>query len=126
MKGRKRMNREEERKRIDDEQKRVEEMRMREERKVEKKWRWQEVWERRRKIIKRKYFVCRGFGHIAHHCRNMESRQEERPRQRSLNKFEILRSIVMNIGEKGREEISKDRKTILKEERLKKEKSVKV
>ena len=32
----------------------------------------------------------------------------------------------MNIGEKSREEISKDRKTILKEERLKKEKSVNV
>ena len=32
----------------------------------------------------------------------------------------------MNIEEKSRENISKDRKTILKEERLKKEKSVKV
>ena len=32
----------------------------------------------------------------------------------------------MNIGEKSREDISKDRKTILREERFKKEKSVKV
>ena len=43
MKGEKIINRDEERKRVDDKQKRVEEIRMREERKAEKKWRWQEA-----------------------------------------------------------------------------------
>jgi len=71
-------------------------------------------------------FVYGGFGYITHHCRNLESKQEEEPIQRFSNKFEVLRSRVMNIGEKSREDISKDRKTILREERFKKEKSVKV
>ena len=77
-------------------------------------------------MIKRKYFVCGGFRHIAYYCRNVKSIQEKRLIQRSLNKFEVLRSNIMNIEEKSREKTSEYRKTILKEERLKKEKSVKV
>ena len=82
--------------------------------------------DKKRVMIKRKCFVCEGFRYIAYYCRNVESRQEERPIQRSLNLFKVLRSNMINIEEKSRENISKDRKTILKEERLKKEKSVKV
>ena len=74
----------------------------------------------------RKCFVYRDFGHIVYYCRNMKSKQEERPIQRSSNKFEVLRSRVINIGERSGKEIRKDRKTILKEERLKKEKLVEV
>jgi len=44
----------------------------------------------------------------------------------SSNKFEVLKSRVMNIGEESGREIEKNRKTILREERLKKEKLVEV
>jgi len=56
----------------------------------------------------------------------MASRQEEKLIQRSLNKFEVLKSKVMNIGEDSGREIRKDGKTILREERLKKVKPVDV
>jgi len=56
----------------------------------------------------------------------VENRQEKGPTQRSLNKFEVLKSRVMNIGEKSERETGKDRKTILREERLKKEKTIEV
>jgi len=73
-------------------------MRIQEEKKVEKEWRQQEIWKRRREenrqkvMEERKCFVCRGFGHIAHHYRNME---EEGSVQMPSNRFEVLRSIVM-------------------------------
>ena len=54
----------------------------------------------------------------------MEKRQKERLIQRFLNKFEVLKSRVMNVGEGSKREIRKDKKMILKEERLKKEKLV--
>jgi len=82
--------------------------------------------------MERKCFVCRGFGNITCHCRNVGSRQEERPIQRSLNKFEVLKSRVINISQGSEEKISKDRKMILREKRLKegkkekKEKTVEV
>ena len=78
-----------------------------------------------RAMIERKCF-CRGFGHIACYCRNVESRQKEEPTQRSLNKFEVLKSRVMNVGKDNGREIRKDRKTILREEKLKKKKPVEV
>ena len=74
----------------------------------------------------RKCFVCRCFGHIVHNCRNMENGREERSILILLNKFKILRSKVMNIEKCGGRKISKDRKTILREEKLKREKSVEV
>jgi len=49
---------------------------MKEERRVKKEWRQQKEWERRRQenrkrvMIQRKYFVCGGFGHITHNCKN--------------------------------------------------------
>jgi len=46
--------------------------------------------------------------------------------QMPSNKFEVLKSKVMNIGEESGKKIEKDRKSILKEERLKKEKPVEV
>ena len=57
-------------------------------------------------------FVC--------YYRNMENRQEKRLVPRSLNKFKALKSRVMNIEQGSGREIRKDRKTILREERLKK------
>ena len=56
----------------------------------------------------------------------MKSRREEGLTQMSSNKFEVLKSKVMNIREESGKEIEKDRKTILNEERLKKEKPVEV
>jgi len=55
----------------------------------------------------------------------MKNRQEEKPIQRFLNKFEVLKSRVMNIEKESRREIRKDRKTILRKERLKERKKKK-
>ena len=43
-----------------------------------------------------------------------------------LNRFEVLKSKVMNIGEGSGKEIGKNRKTILRKEKLKKKKAVEV
>jgi len=56
----------------------------------------------------------------------VENKQEEEPIQRFLNKFEVLKDRVTNIGENSRREIRKDRKTVLREKGAKKEKLVKV
>jgi len=40
--------------------------------------------------------------------------------QRFLNKFKVLSSRVVNKGERSGEEMKKDRKTVLREERKKK------
>ena len=45
--------------------------------------------------------------------------EEEGSVQMSLNKFEVLRSRVMQRGEGGRGEVRKDRKEILREKRVK-------
>ena len=83
-------------------------MRIREERKTEKKWRQQKAQERRRErnrkivIQKRKYFICRGFEHIAQYCRNRRKIEENRRAEvggpkhwLSNNKFEVLTSKVI-------------------------------
>jgi len=69
------------------------------------------------------FFVCGGFGHITHNCRNG---REGGSIPMFSNKFEVLKSRVINIGEGSGIEIEKNRKTILREERLKKEKLVEV
>ena len=71
---------------------------------------------------KRKYFVYGGFGHITCYYRNMESKREKRSTLMSLNKFEVLASRVMNMGILSKGEERKDRKIILRKERLKEEK----
>ena len=73
--------------------------------------------------MERKCFVCRGFGHITHNCGNGG---EGRSIPMFSNKFEVLKSRVMNIREESGREIEKNRKTILREEILKKEKLVEV
>jgi len=78
-------------------------------------------------MIERKYFVCGRFGHITYNYRNEESKREKRSTLILSNKFEVLRSRVMNIEEESRREIKKkNRKMILREERAKKEKLVEV
>jgi len=47
-------------------------------------------------MIERKCFVYKRFGHIACHCRNVG---EERSISMSSNKFEVLKSRVMNKEE---------------------------
>ena len=74
----------------------------------------------------RKCFGCGGFRHITHYYRNIKSKQEEEPTQKSLNKFEAIKDRVMNIEKESGKIIGKNRKTILKEEKLKKKKSVEV
>jgi len=71
----------------------------------------------------RKCFGCGGFGHITCNCRN--AKEEELILMLS-NKFEVLKSRLMQRGEDSGRETSKDRKTILREERAKREESVEV
>jgi len=66
-------------------------------------------------IKERKYFVCEGFRHIAHHCRNIK---EEEPIQIPSNKFEVLKDRIIQRGEESGREVGKD-KIILREERAK-------
>ena len=97
-------------------------MKRREEKKAEKEWRYQEMRERKRKenrqraMEKRKCFGCRGFGHMASHCRNGEKGE---PVLVSSNKFEVLKVRVMQRGEGSSKEVAKDRRKILREEKAK-------
>jgi len=78
------------------------------------------MWERRREenrqkaMEKRKCFACREFGHMAYSCRNVE---EKRLAQVPSDKFEVLRSRVMQIVEGSEREAVKDRREMLREER---------
>ena len=115
---------EEKKKRINKEWRKVEKMGVQEERRAEKEQRRQEIQKRRREenrqraMEERKCFVCRGFEHIAYHCRNVE---EEGSVQMLSNKFEVLRSKVIQRGEGSGGEVQKDRKEILREEKAKRE-----
>ena len=75
---------------------------------------------RKRAIRERRYFVCGIFGHMARYCRN---REEKRGSLMPQNKFEVLKDRVMQRGEGSGKEVGKDRKEILKEERVKKGKT---
>jgi len=99
-------------------------MRIKEERRTEKKWKRQEELERRkekrRQIVmeERKCFACGEFGHIAYSCRNVG---KEELTQVSSNRFEVLKVRVMQREEGSSKEVAKDRKEILREERAKRE-----
>jgi len=56
-------------------------------------------------------FRCGSFEHIACHCRNGE---EEGSVQMPSNRFEVLRSKVIQREEGSGSEVEKDRKTTLK------------
>ena len=74
---------------------------------------------RKRAIRERRCFVCGIFGHMAHYCRN---RKEDKGLvQVPKNKFEILNDRVIQRGKESGKEVGKDRREILKEERVKKE-----
>ena len=76
-------------------------------------------------MIERKYFIYGGFRHIAHNCRNVENRRQGESTPILSNKFEVLKSKVMNIREESEmkiRKIRKERKMILKEEKLKEKK----
>jgi len=62
-------------------------------------------------MLERKCFVC---GDFVYYYRNMENRQEKRLVPRSLDKFKVLKSRVMNVEQGSEREIRKDRKTILR------------
>ena len=73
-------------------------MRIKEERKAEKEWRQQGMWERRREenkqrvMEKRRCFECRSFGHMTSYCRNEGT---EEPVPMASNRFEVLKVRVM-------------------------------
>ena len=99
-------------------------MRIKEERRTEKEWKCQEELERRRKerrqiaIEERKCFACGGFGHMAYNCRNVGKKE---PTQVFSNRFEVLKVRVMQREEGSSKEVAKDRKEILREEKVKRE-----
>jgi len=64
----------------------------------------------------RKCFGCGGFEHVTHHCRNMG---EEKPTSVSSNKFEVLKIRVMQREKGSSKEVAKDRREILREEKVK-------
>ena len=69
-----------------------------------------------------KCFVYRDFGHITYHCKNRGVEVRKSECWSSSNKFEVLTSRVMNMDILSRRKVRKDRKTILREKRLKEEK----
>ena len=121
-KNQKEKEKREEQKRVDKEWRRIERMRVKEERKAEKEWRRQEIREERREENKRrameerKCFGCGGFGYMASHCRNREG---EEPVQVFSNRFEVLKVRVMQREEGSGKKVVKDRREILKEEKVK-------
>ena len=112
----------EEWKRIDEEWRRIEGMKRKEEKRAEKEWRYQEIRKRKREVNRqktmeeRKCFECGGFGHMASNCRNMG---KEEPILVFSNRFEVLKVRVMQRGEGSGKKIIKDRKEILREEKVK-------
>jgi len=98
-------------------------MRRREEKRAEKEWRYQERRERKREenrqraMEERKCFGCGKFGHIAYNCRNVGA---EEPTLVFSNRFEVLKVRVIQRGERSGKEAAKDRKEILREEKVKK------
>ena len=64
----------------------------------------------------RKCFECGVFGHIASNCRNVG---KEEPVLVFLNRFEVLKARVMQKGEGSGKEMAKDRREILREEKVK-------
>ena len=96
---------------------------MRKERRVEREWRQQEAWKRRRKVNReramkeRKCFVYRRFRYITYYCINGESSRREKSILVFSNEFEVLTSRVMNMREGSEEEVKKDRKTMLRKVR---------
>ena len=114
----------EEQRRVDKEWRSIKSIRRREEKRAEKEWRYQEIRERRREdnrqkaMEERKCLECRGFGHMASYCRNVEM---EGPAQVPSNRFEVLKVRVMQRGEGGGKEMVKDRREILRKEKVKRE-----
>ena len=112
----------EEQRRVDKKWKRIESMRRREGKRVEKEWRYQERRERRREVNRqkameeRRCFGCGGFGHMANHCRNIEV---EEPVSVSSNRFEVLKVRVMQKGEGSCKVIVRDKREILRKEKVK-------
>ena len=80
------------------------------------------MWERRREenrqraMEERKCFGCRGFRHMRSNCRNVG---KEELTQAFLNRFEVLKNKVMQRGEESSKEEVKDRREILREEKVK-------
>ena len=71
---------------------------------------------RQRAIEERKCFGCGGFGYMAYNCRNIRA---EEPTLVFSNRFEVLKVRVMQRGEKSGKEATKDRKEILRKEKMK-------
>jgi len=97
-------------------------MRIKEEKRAEKEWRYQKMRERKREenrqraMKERKCFGCGGSGYMASHCRKGEKGE---PVPVSSNIFEVLKVRVMQREEGSGKEVAKDRREILREEKAK-------
>ena len=74
-------------------------------------------------MMERKCFKYREFGHIIHNYRNMEKKGSI---LMLSNKFEVLESRVIQKREGSGSGVGKNKRIILREEKLKKEKAVEV
>jgi len=72
-------------------------------------------------MIERKCFKYREFEHIIHNYRNIGKKELI---LMLSNRFEALKSRVIQKGEGSGSGVGKNRRTILREEKLKKEKTV--
>jgi len=81
------------------------------------------IGKHRKSNAEEKVFSCRRWEHISRNCRVKE--QKEVATLQSPNKFKVLTSRIMNVGEESRGEVKKDKRTVLREERIKKGKKKK-
>ena len=83
-----------------------------------------EATERKRRVNlekamkKRKYFGCEEYGHIVRNCRIKKEKKDAT--QQSSNRFEVLVRREINVGMLRVGKQVKNRKTILRKEKLKK------
>ena len=98
------------------------------EKEAEREWGQQKEWERQRQINREKAIQeikCFKYGEFGHIVRNYRKKNDKVTTQQFSNKFEVLSSRMMNMGIPSEGEIKRNRKMILREEKVKERKQIK-